>query len=66
MKKLITTLGMIASANVFAYNMTLDNQSNLDIVVKANGSPVCTITKKTMSSCDLRADLNTGHFLIDL
>ena len=52
MKKAITILGLIASANVFAYTTILDNQSNLDIVVKKNGSTVCTFAKNTKSSCD--------------
>ena len=51
MKKLITTLGLIASANVFAYTANVDNQSNLDLVVKANGSTICTIAAKTKSDC---------------
>ena len=52
MKKLITTLGLIASANVFAYTANIDNQSNLDLVVKANGSTICTIKAKTKSGCN--------------
>lgn len=52
MKKLITTLCLIASANVFAYTANIDNQSNLDLVVKANGSTICTIAAKTKSDCN--------------
>lgn len=51
MKKLITTLGLIASANVFAYTANIANQSNLELVVKANGNVVCSVAAKTKSDC---------------
>ncbi|AUR52533.1 hypothetical protein [Aquella oligotrophica] len=52
MKKLITTLGMLVSANAFAYTATIANQSNLDLVVKTNGTTVCTVAAMNKVDCN--------------
>jgi len=52
MKKLITTLGVLVSANAFAYTATINNQSNLDLVVKTNGYVVCSIGAMKKVDCN--------------